>query len=83
MSVGDIQKSLGRYVLASKRRAEEEYRLHVIKTEHRGLDYKMTILDGVRPVHDLHGQDYDDTIRRAKAWIDEQDETDPAYDLHV
>ena len=59
-----------------------EYRLHVIKVKAQGRNYVAHIYDGTRKVFETHGVDSEQALRVAKAWIDEQDEVTPTYDLH-
>lgn len=59
-----------------------EYRLHVIKVKPQGRSYAASIYDGTRKVFETHGVDTEQALRVAKAWIDEQDEVAPSYDLH-
>lgn len=59
-----------------------EYRLHVIKIKPQGRTYTAHIYDGTEKVFETHGVDSEQALRIAKAWIDEQDEVTPTYDLH-
>ena len=59
-----------------------EYRLHVIKVKPQGRNYAAHIYDGTRKVFETHAVDSEQALRIAKAWIDEQDEVAPGYDLH-
>jgi hypothetical protein len=59
------------------------YRLHEILVEMGVRATVATVYEGGVPVYRVSGSNEVDTLTRARQWIDEQDESLPAYDLHV
>lgn len=60
-----------------------EYRMYQIQTTHNRYEAIAVILDGEREVGRVFGKDYHQAIKRAKEWIDEQEEVPEEYDLHI
>lgn len=60
-----------------------EYRMHAIKTSAKAGKAIATIYDGTQKVYQTYGSNFGAAITKAKQWIDEQDEVQPAYDLHT
>lgn len=60
------------------------YRLHQIRiTRAKNNGVIATIYDGDAVIHTVQDSGREEAIRRAKEWIDEQDEVAPQFDLHA
>ena len=59
------------------------YRLHTIVIDIRGRGTVAAIYDGNTKVHEVHADNEVEAFDNACQWIDEQDESLPAYDLHA
>jgi hypothetical protein len=60
-----------------------EYRLHEIHFKFQQGRVAAVVYDGRKVVHVAHGSTEADAVERARRWIDEQDEENPAHDLHT
>lgn len=78
-----VETSLGATLAANILSQRVTYRLHeiVVRLERQGAVAE--VYDGSGLVHTTHGATETDALARATAWVDEQDESLPEYDLHT
>ena len=64
-------------------RRQFRYRQYTVRLKTKGENTIAEIYDGNTRVHTAGGHHDWDAEHAARQWIDEQDETIPAYDLHT
>ncbi len=85
MSGGDssVKTPLGMALISALVGERMDYRAHDIAVHLDRIGASAKVYDGKRAVFTAHGMTEADAFNRAKAWIDEQDESLSEYDLHT
>lgn len=78
-----IESSLGASLVANVLSQRVTYRLHDITVQMVRQGAVAEVFDGSGLVYRTHGSTETDALARATAWVDEQDESLPEYDLHT
>jgi hypothetical protein len=78
-----LDNSLGVPMLARVMSERVTYRLHLVNINMAGNSFVAKVYAGSALVYTTQGYNEFEALERAKAWIDEQEEAAPAYDLHT
>jgi hypothetical protein len=76
-----VESSVGMTALSNIFGQKVNYRLHRIVVQMTPKSAVATVYDGLNSVFMAQGQTEKEALDRAKAWVDEQDESLPIYDL--
>ena len=79
----NVKAPLGMALVSALIGERIDYRTHEIAVRLHRLGAAATVYDGKKMVFEAHGMTEVDALNRAKAWIDEQDESLSEYDLHT
>ena len=78
-----VEGSVGMSALTNIFGQGVNYRLHRILVHMTPKSAVATVYDGSDVVFTAHAGSEEEALKRAKAWIDEQDESLPDYDLRA